>query len=1263
MNGCCGCCTGTAVIVPVSEVNLPGLTALGYRAGTYASFLSTMLARLSQITIEVPSPSGNGTVSVSPLRKLTTRDLADPSIALLDAWAVVADVLTFYQERIANEGFLPTAIERRSLIELARLIGYRARPGVAASVRLAFTVTAGFSGTLPVGTRAQSMPTGTGGTPQFYETSADLDARDSWNALAPRLGRPQVITPAMKDTGLPPVTGNTPGTGVSAGDATSVTLPSGSGILVTGADVIDAVYFDGISTQIKPGDALIFVFGSDTAASPAQQYLRIAADVDVQSRFSRTEVTLGLVVPSSRSALRQVLLYRDKGVQLFPGSDLATQVVEILNSMAPNLLFVGAFGQNAAQVLTAKQVVEPAIARIEIIKGLAVTRGFTRLTAWLTMLLQSLQWIGLGKDAQLLPGGALGDVEVFGRPPRKIGQLNPLPVAAGASPLENLESIVSALSKAPSVQPANASRLVHSVTTSFGPQSDVAPRLLAALHPAAATTLYEGWSSVGSPAGRLGVYAARVKATLFAANWVGSPVTKTGDTVTTSYVAPNLSTAWGGAFGSVAPPPELPLDATYDQIKPGSWVAIRRPGIASAKSVNPTVTFHIVTSTRTANLSTLPPGDASTTTPSGSPPPGGGFAAKVTLLTLDPPWLSDMSANDQGTAAGSTPLLRETLVYAQSEPLSLTDEPLDTDVEDGSIDLANLYDGLEAGRWIIVSGTRTDIPNASGVQTSELAMIGGIRQGVEAPGSVAFPLPTPLFADVSYTSDADAYGDRLVVGHLPAGTTADAAGAPSFMDGIALPASLNQQFLDQVQIAPGVYVNAYVPTATERSGSFPTFDGLLVDPVTHIPYPGGVLNWQTDGVFAWRMSTVTPHTVIDLASPLAYTYDRSSVTIYGNVADATQGQSTGEVLGNGDAIVDFQTFTLSQSPLTYVSAPSVAGISSTLAVSVNELQWNEADDLSSATPSQRVFVTSEDDAQITSVTFGNGVHGALPPTGNSNVKATYRYGMGSAGNVDAWQISQLATHPLGAQGVTNPLPATGGADADGIDQLRANAPVAVMALDRLVSVQDYADFARSYAGIGKADSVKLSDGRRELVHVTIAGADDIPIDVNSALYTNLLKSLRTFGDPHLPVAVGIRRVRLIVLVAQVALLPGYAWEDVAPALRTAVLACFGFAARSLGQTAYLSEAVATLQQAAGVSWVNVTCFDSVAEDVTAPQLAALGSTLGLNPFVMAGLAQRAPAGTDASGASSILPAELVFTTPNIPATLILNPMSATRSRA
>ena len=123
----CGCCEGISVETPVPVYNRPGLTALAYRVGTHTQFKQTLLARLS----------GSGQPA---LRGLNTREDDDFSIALLDAWATVADVLTFYQERIANEAYLRTATERFSLLELARLIGYELRPGVAASVYLAFTL-------------------------------------------------------------------------------------------------------------------------------------------------------------------------------------------------------------------------------------------------------------------------------------------------------------------------------------------------------------------------------------------------------------------------------------------------------------------------------------------------------------------------------------------------------------------------------------------------------------------------------------------------------------------------------------------------------------------------------------------------------------------------------------------------------------------------------------------------------------------------------------------------------------------------------------------------------------------------------------------------------------------------------------------------------------------------------------------------------------------------------------------------------------------
>jgi hypothetical protein len=123
----CGCCAGTSVQTPQMESNRPGLNALSYRVGTWATFKESMLARLS--SSDYPA-----------LQALKTRSNDDFTLAFLDATSIVLDILTFYQERLVNESYLRTATQVRSLTELSRLLGYQPAPGVAAATYLAFSL-------------------------------------------------------------------------------------------------------------------------------------------------------------------------------------------------------------------------------------------------------------------------------------------------------------------------------------------------------------------------------------------------------------------------------------------------------------------------------------------------------------------------------------------------------------------------------------------------------------------------------------------------------------------------------------------------------------------------------------------------------------------------------------------------------------------------------------------------------------------------------------------------------------------------------------------------------------------------------------------------------------------------------------------------------------------------------------------------------------------------------------------------------------------
>jgi hypothetical protein len=130
------------------------------------------------------------------LSALQTRSDDDYAITLLDMWATVADILTFYQERIANEGFLRTARFRDSVLRLARLLDYQLRPGVAATTLLAFTLDRNVSLRLPVGLRVQSVPAD-GEKPQIFETLESILADARLNRIGV-LPAPSAVNPLAK---------------------------------------------------------------------------------------------------------------------------------------------------------------------------------------------------------------------------------------------------------------------------------------------------------------------------------------------------------------------------------------------------------------------------------------------------------------------------------------------------------------------------------------------------------------------------------------------------------------------------------------------------------------------------------------------------------------------------------------------------------------------------------------------------------------------------------------------------------------------------------------------------------------------------------------------------------------------------------------------------------------------------------------------------------------------------------------------------------
>jgi hypothetical protein len=143
---------------PRVVTNPPGLRPIAYRADDFTGFRRAMLR---------PRPGEQAIGAWQPAR-------GDLGLQVLEWWAYLADVLTFYNERIANESYLLTATRRDSIANLAALLGYQPAPGLAATGSVAAMRSAARPGeplVIPAGMRLSSEAT-PGVPSQTFETGA-----------------------------------------------------------------------------------------------------------------------------------------------------------------------------------------------------------------------------------------------------------------------------------------------------------------------------------------------------------------------------------------------------------------------------------------------------------------------------------------------------------------------------------------------------------------------------------------------------------------------------------------------------------------------------------------------------------------------------------------------------------------------------------------------------------------------------------------------------------------------------------------------------------------------------------------------------------------------------------------------------------------------------------------------------------------------------------------------------------------------------------
>lgn len=177
-----------------------------------------------------------------------------------------------------------------------------------------------------------------------------------------------------------------------------------------------------------------------------------------------------------------------------------------------------------------------------------------------------------------------------------------------------------------------------------------------------------------------------------------------------------------------------------------------------------------------------------------------------------------------------------------------------------------------------------------------------------------------------------------------------------------------------------------------------------------------------------------------------------------NAVPASSGRTLRDEIVETPTTVDpknRRTLKLAESPV----------LDSTLVVKIDEggsapIEWKPVDDLSTAGFEERKFKL---DAVTGTMTFGDGRNGRPLPEGFRHVRATYR-AASTGGAIVAGAISTLVGSAPFLLGVTNPFPASGGAEPESFEAVLARGPREIRARKRAVATADYEVLARSAPG-------------------------------------------------------------------------------------------------------------------------------------------------------------------------------------------------------
>ncbi len=279
-------------------------------------------------------------------------------------------------------------------------------------------------------------------------------------------------------------------------------------------------------------------------------------------------------------------------------------------------------------------------------------------------------------------------------------------------------------------------------------------------------------------------------------------------------------------------------------------------------------------------------------------------------------------------------------------------------------------------------------------------------------------------------------------------------------------------------------------------------------------------------------------------------------------------------------------------------------------IRVGDDDWEEARFFIDSALDSKHFQVETDGLDVTWIVFGDGIHGAMPPAGET-ITVEYLETLGSEGNIGRELVTEIVS-PVYHNGtrieltVANPIASTGGSDRESLEHAKLQAPAELRSLWKAVTKDDYKALAEGFPGVAKAQVLDANDcANIRYYQVNMAIAPD-----GGGLPSPTLKQeLAEFIESRKVITIEVNlfdpSYRPVSVDAEVYVYPTERPDDVRMRVESALREFFSFEKMSFGESVYFSDVVSLLDGIRGVS--HVTMFSPQADiEIRPGQIAVLG---------------------------------------------------------